>query len=264
MLNSYFGFHKLPFAELVNHNTIFQTSQISFLLKRFADFTVTKGIALLTGDSGSGKTTLLNFLLANLDNNRFKPIYLVNYPQSAKAFLRLFISKLGYLPKFFMEDILIQLPNILSEFKAQTKMRPFLILDEAHNISPSVLEQIRLLTCLDSDFAPIIVFAAHSGFKDKLYFSCFQALRYRLSFIFMLETLSKIEIKDYISFHLKLAGLTRDIFSDDAITQIFNLSRGLPRLINRIATEALYLAAEKNISDIDHNIIDIVAKLGLV
>ena len=107
MINSFFGFTKIPFQRLTNLTTIFQTNSLSFLQQRIQDFCVTKGLALICGESGCGKTTAISYLIkAHLDTQRFKPIYLNQYPSSTKGFLRLLITQLGYPPKFFIEDIL--------------------------------------------------------------------------------------------------------------------------------------------------------------
>ena len=257
MLNSFFGFTKIPFQALSNLNSIYQTDSLTFLKSRFQDFCTTKGLALICGESGCGKTTAIQHIIAaNLDPHRFKAFYFTQYPGSAKGFLRLLIAQMGYTPKFYMENILTQFPVILQDFKSQSKMTPFFVFDEAQNISPSVLEEIRLITNQDPSLAPLMILVSHGAFKDRLKLACFQPLRHRLSLSTSIEPLSKSQITDYISFHLKLVGSTNSVFSDDAIIAVFNVSKGLPRLINRICLEALYLAAQKNIAQIDQSIID--------
>lgn len=260
MLNSFFGFTRIPFQPLPTMTTIYNSDSLLFLQQRFIDFCITKGLALICGESGCGKTTAIQYLMAaHLNTHRFKPFYFIQYPGSAKGFLRLIITKLGYTPKFYMENVLSQFPTILENFYSQTKTIPFFIFDEAQNLSPSVLEELRLITNLELPCAPLMVIVAHGAFKDRLKLACFQPLRYRLSLMASIEPLSKSDISNYIAFHLKLSGSTIPIFSDDAITSIFNASKGLPRLINRICLEALYLAAQKNINPIDPTIIDSVA-----
>ena len=153
----------------------------------------------------------------------------------------------------------MQLPKILAEFKSTAKTTPFIVLDEAQNISPIVLEELRLITNLDAAVAPVLVLVAHGAFKDHLKLACFAPLRYRLALISTIDPLNKSDINAYVSFHLKLAGSSSSLFTDDAITAIFNTSKGLPRLINRVCLESLYLAAQKNISTIDQSIVDAVA-----
>jgi len=262
MLKAHFGFQRLPFQQLDSNQAIYESASVAYLKQRFSGFMETKGIMLLVGESGAGKTTSSNYLVNHLlDTHRFHAFYFANYPPASKGFLRLLIAALGFQPKFYVEDILTQLPQVLNDYHAQTRLFPFLIFDEAQNISPNVLEEIRLITCLPHQNQPLMAFLAHSGFKDKLKLTCFQPLRSRISLIFQIDPLSKTEIKDYILFHLKFAGLSKSVFSDDAITAIFNASRGNPRLINTIAFESLNQAAFKNLSEVNQDLVDLVASL---
>ena len=156
------------------------------------------------------------------------------------------------------QDILNQFPQIIQSLQAESRQIPFFIFDEAQNLSQHVLEELRLITNHDQSTLPAMVLVAHGAFRDRLKLACFHSLRYRLNLVASIEPLSKSELNDYIHFHLKLSGSTNSIFLEESITSIFNASKGLPRLINRICLEALYSAAQKNLSSIDQSIIESV------
>lgn len=264
MINSFFGFTRLPFQGLHPNSEIFKTNSLNILEQRLSDFCITKGIALVCGETGSGKTTAVRHLITHsLDTHRFKPIYFSQYPSQPKGFLRLIISELGYTPRFFLEDLIPQFPSLIEEFKSLTKMTPLFVFDEAQNMPMAILEQVRLLTNIAHDKAPLLALIAHGAFLDKLKLACFQPLRYRLSLISFVDPLSKSDIQNYMAFHLKLAGCDRMIFSQEAITSIFNISKGLPRIINRIAFESLYFAANKNLAAVDQDCIESAALLAI-
>ena len=250
-MRAFFGFTHFPFKKDVDK--IFFSRQLEYLKKRCSHFLETRGIALLTGEVGSGKTTFVRYFLDSMDHNSHKPFYLSQTVRGTRSFFRVLAATLGLSPKFFIEDVTTQVKTELANLSRKQKLMPVLIIDEAQNLSDDVLEEIRLLTNfkMDSKDAFSIFLLGHPVLKARLKLSPYAALKQRISFSYHLTGLEQDEVSPYLTHRLKLAGRTKPVFTDEAITLIFNYSKGLPRVINSLAHEALYQAAshEKIIVD---------------
>lgn len=259
-MRAFFGLNYFPFAQSIEK--IFFSRQLEYLKKRCAHFMDTSGIALLTGEIGSGKTTFMRHFLNSLNNNSYKPFYLSQTVRGSRSFFRLLAASLGLLPKFFIEDVTAQVKTELKDLFRKQKLKPVLVIDEAQNLSDSVLEEIRLLTNfrMDSKKYFSIFLLGHPGLKARLKLSPYAALKQRISFSYHLTGLEQDEVSHYMTHRLKLAGRTKPVFTDEAITLLFNYSKGLPRVINTLAHEALYRAAEEKQLMIDEKLIESIVQ----
>lgn len=256
MLKAFFGFTHFPFKKDVNK--IFVSRQLEYLQKRCAHFLDTQGITLLTGEVGSGKTTFIRCFLDSLNANTHKSFYLCQTIRGARSFFRLLAAALGVTPKFFIEDVTTQVKTAFTEMTRKHKLKPILVIDEAQNLSDGVLEEIRLLTNFRMDAKNIlsIFLLGHPTLKARLKLPPYAALKQRLSFSYHLTGLEQDEVEPYISHRLKLAGRTTPLFTEEAIILLFNYSRGLPRVINTLAHEALYRAASQKKTMLDEKLIE--------
>lgn len=256
MIKAFFGFTHFPFKKEVDK--IFFSRQLLYLQKRCAHFIETQGIALLTGEIGSGKTTFMRDFLNSLNDNSYKPFYLSQTVRGSRSFFRLLAAALGLLPKFFIEDVTAQVKTELKDLFRKQKLRPILVIDEAQNLSDSVLEEIRLLTNfrMDSKNYFSIFLLGHPILKARLKLSPYAALKQRLSFSYHLTGLEQDEVEPYLTQRLKLAGRTKPVFTAEAIILLFNYSKGLPRVINTLAHEALFQAASQEKTMVDEKLIE--------
>jgi len=256
MLKAFFGFVSFPFRKDIEK--IFISQQLERLHKRCSHFLETQGIALLSGEVGSGKNTFIRYFISGLNHNSYKTIYLSQTFRTARSFFRALAVELGLKPKFFIEDVTTQVKNELIDVFCKQRLRPILVIDEAQNLSDPVLEEIRLLTNfrMDSKNYLSIFLLGHPVLKANLKLSAYAALKQRISFSFHLTGLEKDEVEPYIAHRLKLAGKTKSLFTEEAILLLFNYSKGLPRIINTLAQEALYCAAEKEETMVEEALIE--------
>ena len=130
-----------------------------------------------------------------------------------------------------------------------------LVLDEAHLLSVDVLEELRLLTNADMDsrspFACLLV--GQPTLRRRIKLGTFAALDQRIALRYAMSGMTDAETKTYLSHHLKLAGRSDTLFSDDAIALIHQVSRGLPRAVNNLAVQALIAAFAGNKSIVDES-----------
>lgn len=199
-----------------------------------------KGFLLLTGGVGTGKTTLINALLASLE----KDVVAATIPDPGLEQLDLyyFIAASFKIPSNFSSkgQFLIIFSQFLHEMHAKGK-KVLLIIDEAQRLSPSMLEEIRLLSNIEKPDTKLIniFFVGQREFNSILLRQENRALRQRITVNYHIPPLSHAETAAYIEHRLKVAGASRPLFSNEAVRQIYQFSRGYPRLINVIADRSL-------------------------
>jgi general secretion pathway protein A len=210
-----------------------------------------KGFFLLTGDIGTGKTTLINCFLNENDTNAI--ITSISDPDlSIVDFFVLLSIEFNINMDFETKgDFLIQFENFLHNTYSERK-KALLIIDEAQRLNQQLLEQIRLLTNIERQDAKLIniFFVGQNELHELIMDGRNKALRQRIAVHYNIEPLTEPETMDYIKHRLRVAGSEEEIFSPDAISEIFSFSKGYPRLINTICDRALltgYILDTKNI-----------------
>lgn len=256
MIKVFFGLTDFPFKKEIDK--IFIPRQLEYLKIRCAHFLETQGMALLTGEVGSGKTTFIRHFLDSLNPNSHKYFYLSQTFRSVQSFFRSLAAALELRPKYLIDDLTSQIKSELIDVFRKQRLQPILVIDEAQNLSDTVLEEIRLLTNfrMDSKNYLSIFLLGHPVLKARLKLAPYAALKQRISFSYHLTGLEQDEIESYLAYRLKAAGRTKPIFTSEAVTLLFNYSKGLPRIINTLAHEALYLAASQEKTIVDETLIE--------
>ena len=216
-----------------------------------------KGIIVLTGEIGTGKTTLCRFFLNQLGNN-VKTAFILNPHFSETQLLEAIVKDFGIESGDNSRLNLIRNLNkfLLNESEAQNNV--VLIIDEAQNLKTQMLEQVRLLSNLETDKEKLlqVVLVGQPELNRRLNVYDLRQLRQRIMVRYHITPLEKDEIKSYIYHRLNVAGSLEKIhFSDDAINMIWNFSMGTPRLINILCDRSLLAGFVAETYDIDINII---------
>jgi general secretion pathway protein A len=225
-----------------------------------------KGFVVLTGEVGTGKTFLLRCLLGVLKESKdVAYAYLFNGRLSPTEFLQYILSDLG-LPASgkSKHELLIGLGEFLISRRSRD-LTTVLIVDEAHLLSAEILEELRLLSNLETtdDKLLQIVLAGQPELDEKLDSFGLRQLKQRIAVRTQLCPLDVDETKEYIQQRLKIAGKsTSDIqlFSEETTAVVFRYSKGLPRLINTICENGLITAYARQIQSVTPEIVEDVAK----
>jgi general secretion pathway protein A len=223
-----------------------------------------KGFVVMTGEVGTGKTLLVRCLLHLLNRANVEYAYVYNPRLSPFEFLQYVAGDLG-LPASgkSKSELLLQLNAYLVD-RHQKSLTTVLVVDEAHHLSIDVLEEIRLLTNLETAQRKLlqILLVGQPELDEKLDSFELRQLKQRIALRCQLQALNPDETKMYIERRLQLAGANSHagtMFAADAITAVYRHSQGIPRLINTICENALILAYAKRTATVMSETIDEVA-----
>jgi general secretion pathway protein A len=201
-----------------------------------------KGFVVITGEVGTGKTTLIHYLLNKFQgNNHTKTAFLFNPKLAVEDFIQYILRDLGEeIEGKTKGDHLYQLHRYLLEAYRKEE-RIVLIVDEAQGLNPELLEEVRLLSNLETSKSKLIqiVLIGQPELARTLSRPEFRQLRQRINLRYHLSPLSEKETKEYIEKRLRIAGARESIFTEKAIKMIYVKSRGIPRLINILSDNAL-------------------------
>ena len=251
MYTDFFGLNEKPFSITPDPRYLFMSERHGEALAHLVyGVTESGGFILLTGEVGTGKTTLVRTLLLNRMPSNADVAVVMNPQLSVVEFLAT-----------ICEELHIDVGHNRGSIKAQTDAlnrhllaahaegrRTILVVDEAQNLSPAVLEQVRLLTNLETAKQKLlqIILIGQPELRELLARTDLRQLAQRITGRYHLEPLTREETAQYIEHRLKVAGAVGEVFDKGARNAAFRLSNGVPRLINVICDRALLGAYSVN------------------
>lgn len=254
MYHDFFGFKESPFNMTPNSKYFFSsTKHLEALSTMIYAIEERKGFVVITGHIGAGKTTVCRTLLNRLDG-KTETALITNTHLSGKDLLMSILDDLEveYQPGS-KSRLLSQLNHHLIE-QLRRNINVVLIIDEAQNLSPAVLEEVRMLSNLETESEKLIqiIFLGQPELKKKLALPRLEQLRQRIAVFFHLEPLTFEEAGQYIRYRCKVASESdREYFTQTAIDRIYHFSKGVPRVMNQLCDSALLTSYinEKSIVD---------------
>ncbi len=242
MYAEFYGLKELPFALTPDPRFIYFTpSHTEVMANLHYGIESGKGLIVVTGEVGTGKTTILRWMMQRL-NRTVLVAYIFNPRLSVTEFYQHVASLLDVQKWETKPELLASLGQAL-ESRHSRGLRTVLIIDEAQGLSPSVLEEIRLLSNFESDTAKQlqIVLTGQPELRDVLNNPDLRQLKQRVALRCVIKALPNVEETDrYITSRLLASGAARtDIFSPAAIDYIYRCTEGIPRNINNICDNAL-------------------------
>jgi general secretion pathway protein A len=222
-----------------------------------------KGFLVLCGEAGTGKTTLVNALLNTFEKAGILSAFIFNPLLSKREFFKYLLADLDLRSDVAdKSEALIKLNGLLLARHRQRQIT-VLIIDEAQNLSTEILEEVRLLTNLETSTEKLlqIILVGQPELSHKLDSPNLRQLKQRICLRCELEPLTPTETEEYVKTRLQIAGLPdQGIFSDSCIAEIHRGSNGIPRLINTICDNALLTGFASDLNSIGADIIHAVIK----
>ncbi len=244
MYTSYFGLNEKPFSITPDPRYLFMSERHGEALAHLVyGVTESGGFVQLTGEVGTGKTTLVRSLLLDRMPDNADVAVVLNPQITAYEFLMTICEELG-----------ITVPDQRDSIKALTDAlnrhllsahadgrRTILVVDEAQNLAPTVLEQVRLLTNLETAKQKLlqIILIGQPELRELLGRNDLRQLAQRITGRYHLEPLTREETAQYVEHRLRVAGALGEVIDHGAKREVFRLSQGVPRLINVICDRAL-------------------------
>jgi len=226
-----------------------------------------KGFVMLTGEVGTGKTTLLHALLGQLDSNT-NSAFIFNPRLDPMGFFRVLFEELDIGPPCETKaEYLLTLNQYLID-KLAANERVLLIVDEAQNLSAEMLEEIRLLSNLETPTSKLIqiMLVGQPELQELVDRPELRQLRQRIALRHHLRPFDQHEVVEYVQERLAKAGYTgRGLFKKKALKELFEITGGTPRMINNLCDGALLLGYARQESTIGpEHIREVAHDLGLV
>jgi general secretion pathway protein A len=244
MYLSFFGIAEKPFAITPDPRYLYLSARHADALAHLVyGINEAGGFIQLTGEVGTGKTTTIRSLLARAPKNA--EIALILNPRlSPGEFLLALCEELGMGADDSAAGNTKELVDLLNRYLLRAHSqgrRVVLIVDEAQNLAPEVLEHIRLLTNLETETQKLlqIILIGQPELRKLLAREDLRQLAQRITGRYHLDPLSRQETAAYVRHRMRVAGATADVFTRGALREVYNVTRGIPRVINIICDRAL-------------------------
>ncbi len=255
MYESFYGLKENPFSVTPNPEYIYLgENHREALAQLLYGVKERKGFIVITGEVGTGKTTLIHYLLDKMNGDHTKTALLFNPKLTVDDFIQYILKDLGVRVQGKTKGEYLHNLHRYLLHAYQRDERVILIVDEAQGLKPDLLEEIRLLSNLETSRSKLlqIVLLGQPELDKTLSQPGFRQLKQRINLRFHLPPLSEKETKEYIGKRLRIAGAKEPIFTEKAIKQIYLKSGGIPRLINILCDNALlngYALDQKKVND---------------
>lgn len=246
----------MPFCKSLSCDELFTYSQLNEL-RRLLKLTIDqRSMMIVTGEAGVGKSTAVGATTDQLPTNKYLVTYLGQDQEGAGIWRRL-AGCLGLRSSISRAHTRLSISQHLNDNIMEKGKEVVLVVDEAHLLDRTTLDDIRLLTNTDFDRTPALtlILLGQLSLRARVKTAGFEALNQRLRYRYALEGFSEEETTAYIRHRLQLAGWNQELFTPEAARQIFLASQGIPREINNYCLSALLKAQDQGLNRVDAKLI---------
>lgn len=258
MYENFFEMRNTPFVRNVPANRLYRSPQIEDAIGRLRYAADKQKFATVMAEPGCGKSTLIRMFVNELSRDKYLTLYLSDSKLTPRWLYAGLLNQLGLEPRFYRGDSKADLQKELETIWTVQGRRVVCILDEAHLLEKETLEEFRFLLNTDYDSESklsLILVGQKELWEKKLRLKTYAAIRQRIDISIVLNRLDRAEVGKYIRSHLDYAGYTGDLFTSDAEDEIYRISGGIPRMVNRICEKTLLYAYQQQKKMIDGHMI---------
>lgn len=262
VFESFYGLSGTPFARDIPTDQLYQSTMLEETLGRLEYAAQRQLFAVVTGDCGTGKTTTIRRFKDTLNPSKYMVMYLADSKLTPRHFYKGLLEQLGCEAKFYRGDAKRQLHREIELMRGIHHLQPVVIVDEAHLLDREMLEEVRFLLNfkMDAQSPMTLILVGQSELLEKFQLQAYAAIRQRIDLQCKLLHFDRAQVGEYVKQHLKYAGSEHDIFSDNAIDEIFRFSSGAARLINKVCTHCLIYGAQNGRRIIDDHMVKLVVQ----
>ena len=262
MYEAFYGLRSKPFSLLPDPEFLYPSKKhqmaltlLEYGLMNQASFSV------ITGDIGTGKTTLIRQLLNQMERDMVVGLITNTHPSFGELLQWILLAFNLECPSKEKVDMYKTFMDFLIKQYAANR-RAVLIIDEAQNTGPQALEELRMLSNINSDKDLVlqVILAGQPGLRDNLRDPRLEQFAQRIAVDYNLTSLNAEETREYIRHRLNVAGGNPDIFDDEACEAVFRYSGGIPRLTNLLCDTALVYGYAEQVKHIGARLIEDVAR----
>lgn len=243
----------VPFRRDVTGEALFETRSHQEAMARLTYVLEHRALGLLTGEVGSGKTTLIRKLLTGLDEMKFQPVYICILGLKPKDFYAELLSHMGESMPFGLSKARKLWSERIQGQSSGTDRQWVVVIDEAQDMSEEMIQELRFARNQEMDASspfPLLL-VGQPEMRRKLRLKKYEAISQRIEMAYHLAGMSREETSQYIRHQMKQTDTNLPVFTDGAVQMIYAASRGIPRVMNQLCTQALYDAAGKDSEAID-------------
>jgi type II secretory pathway predicted ATPase ExeA len=245
MYRKHFALTHHPFSHEIASEDLFPSTSSRELEVRLTHLIDLRGIGLITGDTGSGKTCACRKVLTRLHTGLYRVVYVSLSTGNVMDLYKMISWEMGLAVERSRAALHRQIKCEVSRLCTDARVRPILVVDEAHHLRAEVLEDLRLLTNyqMDAENRLCLLFLGQPELRRRLSMAVHEALAQRIIMRMHLTALAREELSPYLTHRLRLVGATQPLFEPAAEEALYQATSGLPRKINLLAHHTLMAAA---------------------
>lgn len=263
MYEDFFGMEHTPFGRDIPEDRLYVSPAIEDALGRLR-YTVDRRLfAVVTAEPGCGKSTLIRLLSSRLSKEQYLLLYLSDSRLTPRWLYAGLLDQMGLEAHFYRGDSKRKLQKEIANVQTTQKKKVVCVLDEAHLLEKETLEEFRFLlnSQFDSESPMALILVGQTELWDqKLRLQRYAAIRQRIDMNIVLKRLDRSETGKYMAAHLAYAGVKQEIFTSGAEEEVYRISTGIPRMINRVCEKTLLYAYQQQKRLVDEYMVRYVSE----